>query len=75
MAQRLRNRLGGFCVHLSHAFLRTHNMSVLIVSRNGVQTFLILVCLVEVVVWERCSPLKLSSPERANQAYHGGGGS
>lgn len=37
----LRNPLG-ICVYLSHASLRTHNMYVLIVSRNGAQTFLIL---------------------------------
>lgn len=51
-------------------------MYVLIVSRNGVQTFLILnlsggsECL-----GERCSLLKLSSPERANLVYHGGNSS
>lgn len=38
----LRNPLGGIWVYLSNAFLRTHSMYVLIVSRNGVQTFLIL---------------------------------
>lgn len=49
-------------------------MYVLIVSRNGVQTFLILICLVDLNVWERCSPLELSSPERANQVHLGGSG-
>lgn len=67
----LRNTLGGICVYLSNAFLRTRNTYALIVSRNGSQTF---VTFTYLFGGRECS-LNLITPERASQVYDGGSGS